>query len=93
MRGFDEIQEEIDTAQKLQQQVQQLQGELERMQELNKQMENKVVNAELKAKITTAYAEAIDNVNTAEAKTIKDLEIAKLQEQLKEAKKPDNKGK
>ena len=93
MRGFDEIQEEIDTAQKLQQQVQQLQGELERMQELNKQMENKVVNAELKAKITTAYAEAIDNVNTAEAKTIKDLEIAKLQEQLKNAKKPDNKEK
>lgn len=89
MRGFDELQEEVNTAKQLQSQVQQLQSQLERSAELMKQWENKVINAELQLKIMQATYKAIDDVNTAKAETTKDLEIAKLQEQLKEAKAKD----
>lgn len=88
MRGFDEMQEQVDTAKKLQGQVQQLNEQLERVQEINKQLENRTIAAEIKVKIAEGVYQAMDKVTTAEGKVSKDLEIAKLKEELKEARKP-----
>lgn len=83
MRGFDEVQKEVDTAKNLQSQIQQLQEELKRAEEIQKQLENKVIASEIKAKVAEGFYGAIDNVTTAEAETKKDLEISKLKEELK----------
>lgn len=89
MRGFDEVQEEIDTAKNLQSQIEQLNGELKRIQEVNKQLENRTINAELKARIVEAYYKATDGITTAEAEAKKDIENQKLKEQLKNSKKTE----
>ena len=88
MRGFDEVQGEIDTARKLAGQVQQLSDELKRQIEITKQFENKALQAEYQVKLMNMIQASADAVTTAQAKVEKDLQIDKLTEQLKEAKKP-----
>ena len=88
MRAFDEVQEEIDIGKRLQQQLQQTEEEIKRLEEINKQLENRVINAEIRNKILQKYAEAMDNITTAEAETKKDITIEKLEEQIKDLKRP-----
>lgn len=87
MRGFDELREKIDVVTQMQQKVQQMEETINRIQELNKQYENARINAEVKVKIMQRYFDAVDSISTAEGRTLKDLEIAKLKEELKDSKK------
>jgi hypothetical protein len=91
IRAFDDVQETIDVKNKLQSQLQQMQEEIERMQELNKQYENKALNAEYQVKLYQKLAGAESNITTAEAESKKQIEIDKLKEQLKEKKNADSK--
>jgi len=82
MRGFDELKEKTEVVQQMQQQVQSSQEELERMTELYKQVENRMLVAQ--ANETRAKRETDIQVKAAEA--IKDIEIAKLKDMLQDAK-------
>ncbi len=88
MRGFDDVQEQIDGIKKLQSQVQQLEEQLERDKELMKQFENKAINAEYQAKLATKLAGIESSIDQAEIETKKDMEIKVLEEQIKELKSP-----
>jgi len=58
-----------------------------------KQYENRALLAEYKAKLATMLSKTETDVNVAAKSTEKDMEIEKLKEQLREAKKPTNEGK
>ena len=83
IRGFDDMQEELDEVHKLNQRVQQQEEQLKEDQEVLKQMRNRVINAELEKDIAEAKAGAIDAVNSAQVATEKQLEIDALKQQLK----------
>lgn len=87
LKGFADMQEEIDQIRQLEQQLNQMQEQIKRDEELKKQMENRVIAAELKAKIAEALSSGIDQINTKKAEATKDIEIEKLKEQLKEERK------
>jgi len=87
LKAFKDMQEDIDQIRQLEQQLNQMNEQIERDKELMKQMENKVIAAELKAKIADALSQGIDEINTKRAEATKDIEIEKLKEQLKEEKK------
>jgi len=93
MRGFDDIQEQIDTAKKLQGQVSQLQEKVKRDEELLKQMQNKSLNSEYEAKLTKKLCEMEKDIEITANRTEKDIEIEKLKEQLKESNSSNNKTK
>lgn len=63
MRAFDDLKDTIDVKNKLTNQVNSLQEQLDRIEEVNKQLQNRVINAELKARIV----EAQTNVAVTEA--------------------------
>lgn len=92
MRGYDQVQEELQESQKLQQKVQELEEELERKEELQKQFENRALEAEYRAKRAELLADSTANIKSAEAVTQKDIEINRLKEELKDAKKPKKEG-
>ena len=80
--------EKIDVAEELQGKLQQAQTQIERDQELLKQMENRVINAELKAKIAAELANVQSDISSAGVEAEKDIIIEKLKTQLKEAQSP-----
>jgi hypothetical protein len=86
MKEFEDMKDEIDQVRQLEQQINQQAQELKRKDETNKQMENKVISAELKAKVAEALANGIDEINTKKAEAKLEIEIEKLKEQLKEEK-------
>ena len=86
MKEFEDMKDEIDQVRQLEQQINQQAQELKRKDETNKQMENKVISAELKAKVAEALASGIDEINTKKAEAKLEIEIEKLKEQLKEEK-------
>lgn len=89
IRGFDEMQEELNEVNKLNQQIQQLQEQIDRDVELMKQYENRALLAEYKAKLAMLVADIDKEVNIFGAEAEKDIEIEKLKTQLKEAKGKD----
>ena len=90
LKSFSDLQDEIDQVRQLEQQLNSMQEQLKRSQELMKQYENRMINAEIKAKIAEAVSGAMDELNTKSAEAKKDIEIEKLKEQLKEEKKKEN---
>lgn len=90
LKSFSDLQDEIDQVRQLEQQMNSMQEQLKRSQELMKQYENRMINAEIKAKIAEAVSGAMDELNTKSAEAKKDIEIEKLKEQLKEEKKKEN---
>jgi len=88
IRGFDDMEEELNEVNKLNSQIQQMQEQLERDDELMKQYENRALLAEYKAKLATMLSKTETDVNVAAKSTEKDMEIEKLKEQLRDAKKP-----
>ena len=86
MKEFEDMKDEIDQVRQLEQQINQQAQELKRKDETNKQMENRVIAAELKAKVSEALASGIDEINTKKAEAKLEIEIEKLKEQLKEEK-------
>ena len=91
MRGFDEMAEELNEVRKLQSQLQSMQEQIKRDEELMKQYENKALNAEYKAKLAEMLATVQNDLGNEKVKKKMELEIDKLKEQLKEAKKEDSK--
>ena len=91
IRGFDDMEEELNEINKLNQQIQQMQEEMERDEELMKQYENRALLAEYKAKLAMMVADMDKEINVSGAEAQKDIEIEKLKEQLRESKKPEKK--
>lgn len=90
MKEFTDMQEEIDQIKQLESQLQGMQQQLERKDEIVKQFENRALQAEYKAKLTEALSGAMDEINTTKAEKKLELENEKLKEQLKEEKKEKN---
>ena len=88
IRGFDEMQDELDQVKQLQGQVEQMQEGMDRIEEINKQLQNRVINAELEQEVVEAQSGATVKIKVAEQKAIDEIEIDKLQIQLREARKP-----
>lgn len=97
IRGFDDMQEELNEVAKLNQRIAQQQEQLDRDEELMKQYENRALLAEYNAKKVTMLATMERDLAAlgAEAETrISDVEeIEELKAQLKEARRPTNGGK
>ena len=91
MRAFDDVKQQVDVAKKLQSQVGALQDQIKRLEEINKQYENKYLNAEMKAKLAERLADMEAELAKAETVIDKEVEIQKLKTQLKEANKSDTK--
>jgi len=89
MRGYDEVREKIDMKNKMTQQIQQLQEEIERNEELMKQYENRALYAEYNAKKAIMLSELDKNVTSTDVKLKMELEVEKLKEQIKEMKKSE----
>ena len=90
IRGFDDMQEELNEINKLNQQIQQLQEQIERDDELMKQYENRALLAEYKMKVAMLTANMDKDINVEAQKAVDAIENEKLKEQLKEAKRPAN---
>ncbi|WP_448506632.1 hypothetical protein [Immundisolibacter sp.] len=90
IRGFDEMQDELNEVQKLNQQIQQMQQQIESDKEVIDQFRNQALRSEFIAEKTRMILKAHTDVNVAATEAVKDIEIEKLQEQLEEAKKPTN---
>ena len=88
MRGYDEMQDDLDSVKQLNQTIAQKDEQIERNEELMKQYENRALNAEYKAKKAEMLSNIETNLSVAEAETVKDLKIEKLEAQLKEKEKP-----
>lgn len=88
IRGFDDMQEELDQVKQLQGQLQQAQQESERSVELMKNMQNRVITAELNEEITDAKSDARLTISVQEEHEKQQFIIEKLQRQLAEARKP-----
>lgn len=78
IRGFEQLQEKIDTINNLQQQIKEYADKEERFNQLMKQMENRVINAELKAKIVEAQMKAVVDIEKAKIATEKDLQYESI---------------
>jgi len=88
IRGFDDMQEELNEINKLNQQIQQLQEQIERDDELMKQYENRALLAEYKMKVAMLTANMDKDINVEAQKAVDAIENEKLKEQLRDAKKP-----
>lgn len=86
MRSFDDVQETIDVKNKLSQQVNSLQEQINRDEELLKQMENKAINAEYKAKLTEKLSVIESETVKAELEAKYKFEIERLKKELQDAK-------
>jgi len=93
MRGFDEVQEQINVKNKLSQQIQLLEEQVKRDEELMKQYENRALLAEYNAKKAMMLSDLDTNLTAETIKSKMELEIEKLKEQIKELKKPIDKTK
>lgn len=82
LRGFDQLKKDLDTAQKQQQLINSLQEQIKRNQELMKQWENRVINAELEREILRRQLNSVVSLAKAEVATEKDTIIEKLESQL-----------
>lgn len=78
IRGFEQLQEKIDTINNLQQQLKEYADKEERFNQLMKQMENRIINAELKAKVVEAQMKAVVDIEKAKIATEKDLQYETL---------------
>lgn len=88
MRGFDSIREKIDTAKNLQQQLEQVMQDNERLQQLSKQDQNRAIRAEVSEEVMRELLQIYQRLVRAETEAVAAIEIDKLKEQLKDAKKP-----
>lgn len=82
--GSQELLQNIDVAKKYASQLEQAQTELKRQGEINKQLENRVVNAEIKVRVVEGAHNALDSITTSQANVEKDQEIDVLTRRIKE---------
>ena len=87
IRAIDEMLDQLDTAKRLQSQIQQMQDELDRGKELNKQYENRAINSEHDRKVMELVVRTALSIAKAEGKAQGEIsgfkEIAELQAKLK----------
>jgi hypothetical protein len=85
IRAFDDLREEVDTAKKMRAQIEQLENQIKRQQELIKQVQNKSLNSEYEAELTKRLCDMQKELEVAAQKAEKDIEIEKLKEQLRKS--------
>ena len=85
IRAFDDLREEVDTAKKMRAQIEQLENQIKRQQELIKQVQNKSLNSEYEAELTKKLCDMQKELEVAAHKAEKDIEIEKLKEQLRKS--------
>lgn len=90
IRGFDDMEDELNEVAKLNQQVQQMQQQHEDDENAMQQYKSQIVRSEIQEAIAVEKLKAMVGINVAAAKAEGDIEIEKLNEQLKDAKKPKN---
>jgi len=89
MRGFDEMVEELSEVKKLTQFIEKLQEEMDRLKELNKQYENRSLNADYRAKLTEKLMAEYANIVKASAELKADNKIKSLEDTIKELNKTE----
>lgn len=90
IRGFDDMEEELNEVNKLNQRIAQMEEQIKNDQEVKDQFRNQALRSEFIAEKTRMMLKAHTDINVAAVEAEKDIEIEKLNEQLKDAKKPKN---
>lgn len=87
LRGFEELEEELNTIRQLNQQIQQMQQQIERDRELIKQYENRALISEYNAKKAQLEAKLTADAQTTSKELDLEKEIALMQDEIDKLKK------